>query len=285
MTAHFGGSIGLVAAFGNRFDKMGICLHGYYVNESIQLNADLRFYGNIRNLGPLGFYPEGFASLGIVYGFGKKDTTFESRILSNVSNQTGWTSSVGYSQNLYFNQIGTTQRTGTFSLQFRKFSLVTENDILARSYYDRFRTGAMVVQYAISNNTQIALNCTMWTGQMEHRCADPDYPYAYGYMDTTGSRFAEYSHGLLSLQAKTILPYFDYQGQANIGVDAEQVRNAVQNRVIHDLIFLPKKWRSSRNCHMPMLDENGNQYLYKPGQKIRKPAAYYNLFLNPLLFY
>jgi hypothetical protein len=280
-----GGSIGLVAAIGNRFDRMGICVHGYYVMGSVQLNGDLRFYGNIRNLGPPGFYPEGFASLGIVYGYGKKDSVASPYFLSNVSNQTGWSKSVGYSQNIYFNEIGTTQRTGSFSLQFGKFNWITENDILARSYYDRFRTGAMLLQYTVNPTTQLALNCSMWTGQMEHRVNDSTYPYPNGYMDTAGGKYVHYSHGLLSFQVKTILADNHQQVQANAGVDAEQVRNVLQNRIIHDLVFLPRKWRSARNCHMPMLDTEGNQYLYKPGQKIRKPAPYVNAFLNPLLFY
>jgi hypothetical protein len=280
-----GGSIGLVAALGNRIDRMGICLRGYYVNGAMQLNGDLRFYGNLKNLGPPGFYPEGTLSLGIVYGYGRKDSVAGPEFLSAVSNQTGWTRSVGYAQNIYFNQIGTTQRTGTFSLQFGKFNFITENDILARSYYDRYRTGAMLLQYAPNARTQLALNCSMWTGQLENRVCTPGYPYANGYMDTTHAHYAQYSHALLSLQVKTLFPEYSQPFQANAGVDAEQVRNAVQNRIIHDLVFLPKKWRSSRNCHMPMIDRQGNQYLYQPGQQIRKPAPYFNAFLNPSVFY
>jgi hypothetical protein len=104
-------------------------------------------------------------------------------------------------------------------------------------------------------------------------------------MDTTGSKFANCSAGLLSLQANMLLPYYNQEVQGNLGVDAEQVRNTLQNRIIHDLAFLPRKWRSERNAHMPMLDENGNQYLYKPGQKIRKAGTYVNGFLSPSLFY
>jgi hypothetical protein len=285
LPSNIGGSIGLVAAFGNRFDRMGICLRGYYVHGSVQLNGDVRFYGNIKNLGPPGFYPEGYAALGIVYGYGRRDSINSPLFLSSVSNQTGWSKSVGYSQDIYFNEIGTTQRTGNVSLQFGKFDLITENDIFARPLFDRYRTGAILLQYTVSPTTQLALNCTMWTGLIDHRSYNPAYPYPNGYMDTASSHFWEYSHGLLSFQAKTIFPGTSQQAQANIGVDAEQVRNAVQNRVIHDLIFLPAKWRSKRNADMPMIDQNGNQYLFLPGQKIRKPAPYFNAFLNPLIFY
>ncbi len=281
----FGGSIGLVAAIGNKFDRMGICLKGYCVYGAVQLNADLRFYGNLKNLGPSGFYPEGFASLGIVYGYGKQDSINKTHFLTSVSNQTGHPSSIGYSYNAYFNKIGTTQQSGTISLQFNKTNIISENDIFGHSFFDRFRTGAILVQYTYNRQFQFGMNCTMWTGQLEHTIRDGDPHFPNGYMDTTRSIYADRSCGLLSFQVNGILPTINQPAQANVGIDAEQVRNAVQNHLIHDLLFLPKKWRSSRNVDMPMIDDKGNQYLYKPGQVIRKPEPYINGFLNPLLFY
>jgi hypothetical protein len=281
----FGGSIGLVAAIGTKIDRMGFCLKGYYTKGTLQLNADLRFYGNIKNLGPSGFYPEGFASLGIVYGYGNQDSLNKTYFLTSVSNQTGYSNSFGYSYNVYFNQIGTSQQTGTLSFQFHKTNFISENDIFGHSFFDRFRTGAMLVQYTYNRQWQFALNCTMWTGQLEHKIKDGDPHFPNGYMDTTHSIYSEHSHGLLSLQASTILSGYDQPAQLNAGIDAEQVRNAVQNHLIHDLLFLPKKWRSSRNVDMPMIDEKGDQFLYKTGQKIKKPELYVNGYLNPLLFY
>jgi hypothetical protein len=73
--------------------------------------------------------------------------------------------------------------------------------------------------------------------------------------------------------------------QGSIGADAEQIRNALQNRVMHDLIFTPEKWHLSNNAHIPMIDSEGNMYLYKDDQQIRKPSFYFNLFLNPSVFY
>jgi hypothetical protein len=281
----FGVGIGLVTALGTKFDRIGFCLRGFYTYQSFQLNADLRVYGNIRNLGPPGAYTEGVISLGLVYGYGRTDSTERTLFLSSVSNQMALRNSIGYAHNFYINPIGTSQHTGVFSFQFGKISLISENDIFGHSFYDRFRTGAILLQYTQGNRLQLALNCSMWTGQLEHTVRGTDYPNANGYMDTTHSRYAGYSHGLLSLQAKTLLPVYEQQAQVNLGVDAEQVRNAVQNKFIHDLVFLPVKWRSSRNVHMPMIDDKGNQYLYKEGQKIKPASLYLNGFLNPSVFY
>eukprot|EP01030_Chromulinospumella_sphaerica_P009988 gene9988-9793_t len=143
------------------------------------------------------------------------------------------------------------------------------NDLLARPELDRFRTGGILVQYQYRDQLQLAVNCTMWTGQMgNNRILVSNGFFPYGYMDTTGGHYTQYSHGLLSTQAKANLGHGQI-AQANLGVDAEQVRNFVQNRLIHDLAFLPKKWHNPRNCHLPMVDTAGNPYLHLPGQKIK----------------
>ncbi|HXC03598.1 MAG TPA: polymorphic toxin type 23 domain-containing protein [Bacteroidia bacterium] len=280
----FGGSAGVVAALGTKFDRIGLFVRGYVACGQFQLNGDMRVYWNFKNLGPRKRYLEETISIGAVYAYWKKDTIHSTHLLTDVSNQTGWSNSAGYGHTFYFNRIGTAQQTGTFSLQFNRVDFITENDILGHTFYDRFRTGAMVLQYLVNSNLQLGLNCTMWTGQMEHRVRPADYPSPNGYMDTTGAKFYNCSAGLLSVQANAVLPYYQ-QAEASAGIDAEQVRNVVQNKVIHDLVFLPRKWRTDRNAHMPMLDDKGEQYLFKPGQRIKKPSTYINGYLNPGLFY
>lgn len=277
-------NIGFVSALGNRFQRLGITLQGYYCYGHVQGNAEVRFYRNFRNLGPLKKYNELVTSAGVVVGYGGINT-LHNPFLSSISNQTGYRSSVGYSYNLYFNRIKTTQQTGTLALQFRDVSIITENDLLARPELDRFRTGAILVQYQHRDQLQLALNCTMWTGQMgDHRILVSNGFFPYGYMDTTDGRYTQYSHGLLSAQAKANLRYGQV-AQADVGVDAEQVRNFVQNRLIHDMAFLPKKWHNPRNCHLPMVDTAGNPYLHLPGQKVKRVTPYWNVFTSPSIFY
>ena len=108
--------------------------------------------------------------------------------------------------------------------------------------------------------------------------------YTKCYMDTTNVVYAKISHGLLSAQFKYNAG-FSQNIQANFGVDADQVRNAVQNKFIHNMKFIPKKWNKAKNCHIPMIDENGNQYLFQPENKIRTAELYWNFFTNPNIFY
>ena len=112
---------------------------------------------------------------------------------------------------------------------------------------------------------------------------DSKFPHI-GYMDTTGGTYANISHGLLSAQVKFNIGHAQ-NIQANFGVDAEQVRNAVQNRLIHDMVFIPRKWFTPINCHIPMIDSKGQQYLFRPDQRIRKPEFFWNFQSNAPAFY
>jgi len=280
---HFGFNVGAVIAVGNRFHRMGLVLQGYYLYDFVQINAEARVYHNLKNLGPKLEYNEAVTSVGAVIAYGGKQEYFNP-FLNSVSNQTKRKFSVGYSYNAYFNKIRTKQTTGTIALQFGSVSLISENDLYAHPLLDRFRTGAFLIQYQHRNIFQAAINCTMWTGKMGNQCRDnKEFPYG-SYMDTTGGCYTNYSHGLLSAQFKLNAGY-GQNAQLNLGVDAEQVRNAFQNRLIHDMIFIPRKWFTPINSHIPMLDENGNQYLYRKDQKIRKPKFYWNAFSDASLFY
>ena len=279
----WGANVGVVTALGNRFQRAGLTVQGYYRLDMAQVNLELRAYRNFRNLGPRRPYNELVASAGVLLGYGLR-TSLRDNFLGLACNRTGRTNSIGYAHSLYLNKIGTRQWTGTVSLQFGDISIISENDIFARSTLDRFRTGAFLLQYRYRNTYLLALNCTMWTGQMSHRTdatTDTHYPC---YMDTINSMYTAYSNGLLSAQFRMPLAAGQYV-QANAGIDAEQVRNFVQNRLIHDMIFLPRAWRSRKNCHIPMLDTAGHQYLYSAGQKIRPVSPYWNAFTSPAIFY
>ncbi len=278
-----GFSVGAHFAIGSHFQRLGLSLNTYYFTNQFQVNADTRIYFSAKNLGSAFFYTEAVTALGVVVGYGTKQVMYNP-FLSSISNQTNYKYSFAYSYNAYWNKIKTTQQTGIVALQFDKVSVITENDLLARPAFDRFRTGAILVQYQHEDIMQAAINCTMWTGKMGFaNRSDSKYP-AVGYIDTTGSLYANYSHGLLSVQAKFNLGY-GQSLQTNLGVDAEEVRHVFQNKIIHDVCWLPKKWFKRNNCHIPMLDDKGGQYLYREGQKIRAPRLYWNVFSNPSLFY
>ena len=278
-TTHYGFNVGFVSAFGTHFQKFGIVVQGYYVYQFAQVNASVRLYDNFKNLGPKGEYAEINAALGLCVGYGKKDvstsSTTTNQFVSSVGNQTGYRNSIAYSYNVWYNRRKTSQVTGIIALQFNHFSIISENDLLAKPVLDRFRTGALLIQYQ-DKNIQYAVNATLWTGQLGRAVTnDTLFPYK-GYINTEGGVYTNYSHGLLSAQIKVSNEYGQYL-QANAGIDAEQVRNVLQNKAAHTLF--------PNNYFIPMNDTTGNQYLYKKGQVIKKPKLYLNAFTNANVFY
>jgi hypothetical protein len=280
---NYGINGGVIIAIGNKIDRIGISINAYYLKNNFQVNPEFRVYYNFKNLGPKKKYIEAQAALGIVYGYGDKIYTDTNYFYSSVSNHSFNKNSLGYSFNYYFNPIGTSQQTGILSFQFNRFSFLAENDIFARPKLDRFRTGAFLFQYR-KDKTQIGVNSTLFTGQMGKKVHDEKYPYSNLYKSSSEGKYTSSSHGLLSAQFQYILPNH-HKIQANLGVDAELVRHAIQNRLIHDQIFLPKKWQSKTGAHIPIIDQNGEQFLFKKDQKIKKPSLYFNLFSNPSIFY
>lgn len=281
---NLGFNIGANCAIGSHFQRFGVSINLFYVNNFIQTNSEIRAYFSFKNLGPKFINPELVLAQGIVFGYGAKQTFFNP-FVSSISNQTGYKNAIAYSYNIYCNKIKTSQVTGIAAFQFDKISVITENDILAKPILDRFRTGAILIQYQYNDVFQAAVNCTMWTGKMG-KTVETDRPEIYTkcYMDTTNGLYSNISHGLLSAQFKYNIG-LSQTVQANLGIDAEQVRDAFQNKFIHNMKFIPKKWNKAKNCHIPMIDENGNQYLYQPESKIRKPNLYWNVFSNPNIFY
>lgn len=271
---NYGFQVGFIGSFGTHVQRFGIHLQGYYTYHFAQINGGIRLYDNFKNLGPTGEHAELNAFAGLCVGYGK--TNKEQNVFLNpVSNQTVYNNSVAYSYNWWLNKKGTSQVTGIVAFQFQKISVISENDVFAKPVLDRFRTGAILIQYQ-DKNFQYAINATMWTGKLGRTITnDSLFPYK-GYINEENGVYPFLSHGLLSAQVKWANEYGQYL-QGNVGADAEQIRNVLQNKAAHT--FFPN------NYHLPMIDREGKQYLYRTSQKIKRPKAYINAYCNPQIFY
>jgi len=274
---------GLQLAVGTHIQRIGCFIQFAYVQNHLQANAVVRGQFNRRAIGPGGRSAELVLSPGLVYAFGAL-RLYGNSFYTTLSNQTAYRNSIAYAYNVYFSTNRTSQQTGQIGFQYGDVKLIAENDLLGRPALDRFRTGAFLLEYTYQDLWQAGVSTALWTGQLGRRHSiDSRYMAGGCYMDTSGARHADVSAGLLSAQfrwhagAAKVL-------QANAGIDAEQIRNAIQNHFFHDLRFLPKKMRT-KNCHLPMLAEDGQQYLYQEAQQIRSPRPFLNLSANPPLFY
>ena len=142
----YGINIGFVSAIGTHVQRFGFVFQGYYVERFVQVNAAVRVYNNIRDLGPRGEHTEFNGALGVCLGYGKTVTDLN-RFVSSIGNQTGYKNSFAYSYNIWYNGIHTSQVTGIAAFQFDRISVILENDLMAKPMFDRFRTGAFLIQY------------------------------------------------------------------------------------------------------------------------------------------
>jgi hypothetical protein len=210
---------------------------------------------------------------GFDIGWGDANKRFDSRLTRSTREY-----AAGYSYNVYLDTRRTSQVTGTVNMQLNKILLSIENDIFARGYYDRYRTGALRIGY-VDSNVYAGLQLSMWTGQHTgQRVIDSTYPGRYGYMNLEDGKYGGYSHGILSAFVQHRAGYAT--ATAAGGIDAEQIRHAVQNKFLHDMPFIPKKWIKHPNAHIPMIARDGKSYKYNFGQRIRPIRPYLQLSLN-----
>jgi hypothetical protein len=280
-----GGMLGISVHFGTVRMRLGVVARAFYATTRVQANLELGLHYNFRAFGPPAAGPELRASVGGVAAWGSNAAS-QDVFLSPVGNQTGRRSSFAYAYNMYWDRIGTSQRTGTVALQIGALAVATENDILAGKGEDKFRTGAVSVHWR-EEDTRFGIRTVLWTGDTETnvpKVRESSYPSRFGYKDMRNARYGAYSHGLLTAQVEHAISGFQTVG-AEVGVDWERVRHTVQNRFIHDMAFIPDGWVGSENPHVPMLDAQGGQYLFLDGQEVKPPRVFAELSTNPSLFY
>lgn len=274
--------IGVTADLGMPVNRVGLIFGANYRSGFFQANHRTNIQFGLTGLGPKGKYVEAQMSFGVVAAFGPQDDDRVSHFLHPLSNQTGQRNSLGYALNFFLDNKKTTQNTGAIGLQFSGIEIIFDNDILAFGGRDKFRTGAVQIGYSRDKYRGL-IELITWTGNTQvhesKRIRESNYPAKHGYMDLSKAVLGNYSHGVLALNFQYAHTLAIVPG-IRIGIDAEQIRNLFQNKLIHDMPFVPAKWMTVQNPHIPMIDINGDPYLYLEGQKIKKPKAVFQLNFN-----
>lgn len=283
----FLGMGGLAIRLGSYVNQVGITGQLAYLEDFIQINGHLRLTYNFSQLGPRPRIPgwEFQASLGAVLAYGPNYSV--QPFLSPVSSQLGRRYATGYAWTYYRDQMKTSQWTATIGQHLSDVSIISENDAYTGFIDDRFRTGTLAFFYRYENY-EFGWNTILWTGDTRsegvRKIKESDYPAKHGYKDLSTALYGGFSHGISCLQAKVLLPY-NQVAQAQLGLDSERIRHFLQNELIHDMIFLPENWVKAKNFHVPMIDKEGDPYLFKNGQELKSAVLYFNVGLNPTLFY
>jgi len=252
---HFGGSAGVVINLGSHANTVGLNLNAFYTDYFFQVNAGttVSFYKN--SLGNRTNFWETRNALGLVLLGGKKEMHADFQ-LDGLNHQTEYNLGIGYNYIWYFDNTGSSQRSGGFGLHIKNISVYHENDVFAGQGKDRFRTGLFYASYR-QDDFKFGTGFKLWTGESKgarwekiHSEKSPN-----GFKILEDLPFGKTSHGIVYGAFIYNLPY----GQnihLNLGVDSEHVRHAIQNRLIHDMVFLPIDLKHT-TPHYPRLDENG----------------------------
>ncbi len=279
----FGGGIGLSINLGTHIDRIGVSAKFYALYDFVQINAGSRLHYNFKSLGPRLSGAELQTNIGLTIAFGYKNAHYKNQFISAISNQSKRPYSFSYSYLRYFDQVETSQASGIMAIGIDRVQLVLENDLFGEQGEDKYRTSAFKIAYTDSVH-QFAIKTILWTGNKGVAVENSDYPSRFGYRDLSKSQYGKLSHGILAVDYKQLVG-FQQVASISYGIDSEKIRHIFQNRLIHDMIFLPKAWVKTVNHHIPMLDTEGSPYIFKENQKIKKMKYYSNFGINSESFY
>ncbi|MBI1837004.1 MAG: hypothetical protein HYR91_07035 [Flavobacteriia bacterium] len=267
---------GVIVNIGTHINSTGIILKSYYQDYFYQINLGSNFTFNFKSYGNRKKFWESRNYLGLQLLGGKKNNTIDF-YLDGLTHQSTFQNAIGYNYIWYFDNAQTSQRSGGWSLSFTNFALYFENDVFGGQAKDRFRTGHLFITYRTST-IKTGVGFYIWTGETSGtKWIHIERPKnKYGYKSLENTLYGRTSAGALYGSIIYNLPY----GQnlfSKIGIDSEHLRHAIQNRFIHDLIFLPAKVQ--RNTpHYPRLDSKGMPVFDK--DSVRKSKFYFQIGTN-----
>lgn len=284
---YLGWQAGLSFQFGTHMNRIGVTGKVNYSYDFISTNASAAILFNFQSFALKEKTPELQLGAGIQLGFARERTN-QNYFIGLTEQHTDHSCSVGYAYLYYLDKQSTSQATGILSLNVFDFQIATENDLFGagKGWRDRYRTGTLSLNYRY-DSLKFGLSTVFWTGDYVGCTVvkdDPKYKTRWGYRLNDKATYGHTSVGAVYFQASALFP-FQQTPEFRIGIDDERVRNFMQNKLIHNAPFAPDFAMKREVYHIPMFDENGNQYLYQNNQEIRPSKLYLQFGLNSFPFY
>lgn len=276
LRSSFGVKLGVQLNLGSHVNSIGFSAGTYFFDKHYQVNTTFQGNYNFTNYGNRKKYFSAKLAIGAVgtWGLLNKRSNFQ---INNLNYQSNANYGFGYSYIWYFDNIGTRQNSGAIALHVQDFSFRMENDFLAGQGRDRFHTGSVYFSYTDSLFS-IGSGFDLWTGETRksnwNREKKEKMPN--GFRNLSKLPFGKTSHGIWFTRINVNLPY-QQNIALKVGWDSENIRHVVQNRIMHDLIFLPKKIER-KTPHYPRIDNYGNPCFIR--DSIKQPSIYYQIGLN-----
>ncbi len=167
--------------------------------------------------------------------------------------------------NFFIDTRKTSQTTGMLAIRLNRWAFVFDNDVLAFTGEDRFRTGAFAFVYYLPRK-EISLKYISFTGDQRYgKLHPPSSEYPREYKDLSEAPYGKYSAGILCAEVNYFAKQIPY---VRFGIDDERIRHFFQNKLIHDAPVI-----RNNNVHYPPLDIYG------------KPKISFAQSLRPSRFY
>jgi hypothetical protein len=275
--------LGISIAYGTHIQKCGILMGIGIQYKQLQANTILHTQYNFKHLGPPQAHWSASVHQGIAYGWQPRLANIES--INNIdahSLQQAYNYKIAYALHWYSDTRNTTQRTASIALRMHHYIISTDNDALAFSSWDRYRTGN--IHFAYTNALiQVGTQVWLWTGQSNKLpvLTDTLNGRSRRYVNLQQAQHGQYSHGILQLYSSYNLP-MQQSVSAHVGIDAEQVRNIIQNKVVHQAWLLKILNPKVQQAIIPMLDEQQKPVTNKLTQHIKKPILFAQLASNTI---
>jgi hypothetical protein len=280
-----GAKVGVVINLGSHVNGFGINSSVFYSDYFYQINFGLQNKFNILSYGNRKLFTENRIAFGGLILGGKKNNSVDFDFHS-LNHNTNYQYALGFNYLWYFDEVGTSQKSGSWSIHANQFSLLFENDVFGGQARDRFRSGILQISFR-TNEIKYFTNLYIWTGETKNSSwiKEKTHIHPNGYRILEHLPYGKTSHGILNLGVllngsdltfqKRFLKSENYS--IKLGIDSEQIRHFFQNKISHDLILLPGK--INRNTpHYPRLDEEGKPVFEK--QKIRKNKVFFQFSTN-----
>lgn len=269
-----GVKLNVVFRTGSHEKSIGFRLNTYFQYRFIQLNGSSSFQFYNYSWGNRRKFIENRTALGIVGFFGQKNQYIDWNY-STLTKQSPHDYAVSYSSIWYLDNVGTSQRSGAFGIQVKRISVSHENDAFAGIATDRFRSGGFNFCWNDSLY-KIGSGIVIWTGEttgVPKQFNPKVYPKSYKNLSVLP--YGKTSHGVLFGQVQ-------FRARNNsvglqIGLDSEEIRHQIQNKLFHDLPFLPTKFQN-QTPHYPRINDYGFPVFTR--KDVRKNRFYYSLALN-----
>ena len=276
--------------FGFPENNVGFSLIGEYrTSSNIELVLAYNLMYHFRNFGPDINHFEHSIISSVHYVWGDR-IDLDDNDLSHIKflDSRRFRNSAGYTWQRFFNGIGTSQNVGTFHMRFNKTLSQFSNDVFANTNgKDRYRTGGFAFGF-YEDRTLFMSKLLIWAGDSHckemRKVRDSNYPARWGYRDITNCNYGRLSHGILSFGITRDIGYGQSIG-VQMGTDSEHIRDFVQNKIFHDLYFIPRFMNKTRNLHLPMKTIKGDNYLFEKDQKVRPRRFVWQFSLNPSTLY